>query len=100
MAPFTGNVRQPRQQLPTDYDAPAYSGAHNDTKYRVRTATSAANGLGQRKAVGIVFKANGAHKQGFQVMLQRLPVQAYSVGILDAAVRIERARCGDADGAA
>ncbi len=101
MPPFTGNGVGAAEHLAIDDDAAADAGSQNHAKDRCGAGGGAIGGFGQRQAVGIVGQPDRAIECAFEVLLQRLAVEAGGVGVLDpAGGRGNRAGGADADGAA
>lgn len=83
MPPFAGDMLRAFVQFSMKYNAAAHARAQNHAEYRAVFFPRPVERLGQRKTVGVVGDADCAVQDFFEIILDRLAVEADSVGILE-----------------
>src|SRR5689334_8039757 len=77
VTPFTGDAVRPVEQRTTHHDAGTNTGAEDRAEDDLGALAGAVARLREREAVGIVGDADLALQHGFEIALERLPVQAH-----------------------
>jgi hypothetical protein len=79
VAPLSGNSMQAGEYATVDNDPTASTGSKNDSKYNAGAGRRSNEGFRKGKAVGVICHQNPAAGQSFQILKNRLIVQAHRI---------------------
>lgn len=99
VAPFAADGLGAGPDVAVDDESAAAPGAHDDAEDHAVAAGGPVEGFGEGEAVGVVFDAEGALDEAFEVVMERVAVEAEGVGVFEeAGVGGEGAGGSDAEG--
>ena len=100
VAPLSGDEMLSAVDFSPDADATPAAGAYNNAEHQMIALAGTLPGLGQGKAVGVVFHGNGPAQVLLQILLERMADESGRIGVLHPpALDIDGAGDADADGA-